>query len=206
MNNFSTSQNNSKKNGQPVVFLDRDGTLNVEVGYIRNLDDLVLIEGAAKAVQKLNQNNIAAVLVTNQTGAARGYYPEIHIKDLNNRLAVLLKEKGAYLDAVYYCPHLPEGSNPLLALKCNCRKPAPGMVEQAYMDFPNFDKNRSFVVGDKATDVGLARQCGAKAVLVETGYGSAVKKGEYQWVVEPDFHASDIGEAVDWILSQVSEK
>src|SRR5580658_7749428 len=91
-----------------VVFLDRDGTLNKEIGYIHKVDDLVLIDGAAQAVLALNKANVAAILTTNQSGAARGYYPEAHIKNLNQRLEDLLKEQGAFLDAVYYCPHLPE--------------------------------------------------------------------------------------------------
>src|ERR1700730_7374795 len=95
---------------RPVVFLDRDGTLNVEAGYIRQLDNLVLIEGAALAVKRLNDAGVAAILVTNQTGAARGYYPEQHILDLNARLVTLLEAQRAFLDAVYYCPHFEGGS------------------------------------------------------------------------------------------------
>ncbi len=192
---------------RPVVFLDRDGTLNEEVGYIRVLEDLNLIEGAAEAVKKLNQAGIAAVLVTNQTGAARGFYPEAHIRELNARLLSLLaEEKQASLDAVYYCPHLPEAQVAAYDSACACRKPETGMVEQAFAEHPDFDRNRAFVIGDKATDVELARNCGAKGVLVTTGYGQAVVKGEYQWPVDPDFQATSIVEAVDWILNQVSGK
>jgi D-glycero-D-manno-heptose 1,7-bisphosphate phosphatase len=188
---------------QPVVFLDRDGTLNVEVGYIRNLDDLVLIEGAADAVKKLNQAGIAAILVTNQTGAARGYYPESHILDLNARLLRLLKAGGAHLDDVYYCPHLEDGTVDPFNRACNCRKPEVGMVDQAYADHPELDRAKSFVIGDKATDVELAQNCGAKGILVTTGYGSAVLGGQYQHPVQPHFQAASIVEAVDWILKQV---
>jgi D-glycero-D-manno-heptose 1,7-bisphosphate phosphatase len=188
---------------QPVVFLDRDGTLNVEIGYIRNVDDLVLIEGAADAVRKLNQSGIAAILVTNQTGAARGYYAESHIHALNARLLKLLKENGAHLDYVYYCPHLEEGIVEPFNRACACRKPAAGMVEQAYAEHPQLDKTKSFVIGDKASDVELAQNCGARGILVTTGYGEAVLKGEYQHVVKPDFQAPSIVEAVDWILAQV---
>lgn len=190
-------------NKKPVVFLDRDGTLNVEVGYIRNLDDLVLIEGAADAIQKLNRSGVAAILVTNQTGAARGYYAESHILDLNARLLKLLANGGAHLDAVYYCPHLENGTVAPYNVACDCRKPEPGMVKQAYEEHPELDSKRSFVIGDKATDVELAQKCGAKGVLVTTGYGTAVIKGEYQHPVEPDFQAASIVEAVDWILGQV---
>src|SRR5262249_23910367 len=96
--------------GRPVVFLDRDGTLNEEVGYIRDLSKLVLIDGAADAVRRLNESKVAAVLITNQSGAARGYYPEDHIRALNSRLLELLKRQDAWLDDMYYCPHLPDGT------------------------------------------------------------------------------------------------
>ena len=190
---------------KPVVFLDRDGTLNVESGYIRDLNDLRLIDGAADAIRKLNSAGIAAVLVTNQTGAARGYYSEQHILDLNAKLVRLLKEEGAVLDDVYYCPHLADGTVEQYTKECDCRKPAPGLVEQAYKEHPEFDRTRSFVVGDKATDVELASNCGAKSILVETGYGKQVQAGEYQWKVTPDFQTDSIVEAVEWILSSLKQ-
>ena len=96
---------NSSKT-RPVVFLDRDGTLNEEAGYIHDLNDLILIKGAAQAISKLNDSGTAAILATNQSGAARGYYTLEHIKALNQRLVDLLKAEGAYLDDIYYCPHL----------------------------------------------------------------------------------------------------
>lgn len=190
---------------KPVVFLDRDGTLNVEKGYIHNVDDLHLIEGAAESVRRLNHAGVVTILVTNQTGAARGFYPEEHIVALNNRLLELLRKEGAHLDKVYYCPHSPEGSVEALICVCNCRKPAPGMVEQAFNEWPELDRNLAFVVGDKASDVELAQNCGVKGILVLTGYGEKVMKGEYQWKVEPDFEAPSINEAVDWILEMVKK-
>jgi D-glycero-D-manno-heptose 1,7-bisphosphate phosphatase len=189
---------------KPVVFLDRDGTLNEEVGYIRDITKLVLIKGAAESVRKLNQAGVAAVLVTNQTGAARGYYEEEHIRQLNRRLEGLLKDEGASLDAVYYCPHLDGAPVEHLALKCSCRKPEPGLVEQAYNEIRELNRSLSYVVGDKSTDVELAQNCGAKGILVRTGYGEAVTKGEYQWKVTPDFEASDIVQAIDWILADLA--
>lgn len=189
---------------KPVVFLDRDGTLNEEVGYIRDLNDLKLIEGAGASVRKLNQSGVAAILITNQTGAARGYYDEDHIKALNNKLLALLKEEGAYLDDVYYCPHLEDGIVEKFSFECQCRKPAIGLVERAYNDHPQLDRSRAFVVGDKATDVELASNCGAKGVLVETGYGKQVLSGEYQWKVVPDYQAQTIIEAIDWILKKLN--
>jgi D-glycero-D-manno-heptose 1,7-bisphosphate phosphatase len=190
---------------KPVVFLDRDGTLNVESGYIRDLNDLRLIDGAADAIRKLNSSGVAAVLITNQSGAARGYYAEEHIRDLNAKLVKLLKAEEAFLDDVYYCPHLPDGTVEKYTQVCQCRKPAPGLVEQAYNEHPELDRSRSFVVGDKATDVELASNCGAKSILVETGYGKQVQSGEYQWKVNPDFQTDSIVEAVDWILNNLKQ-
>lgn len=191
---------------RPVVFLDRDGTLNIEVGYIRDILNLNLIEGAAAAVKALNENGIAAVLVTNQTGAARGYYPEAHIQDLHKRLAELLAAQGAHLDKIYYCPHYEEGIVPSLSFACDCRKPKCGMVEQAYADMPEIDRQHSYVIGDKSTDIELARNCGAKGILVITGYGQQVLDGTYQWPVQPDFVASNIGEAVTWLMNDLGFK
>ncbi|MGD9681501.1 MAG: D-glycero-alpha-D-manno-heptose-1,7-bisphosphate 7-phosphatase [Candidatus Obscuribacterales bacterium] len=188
---------------RPVVFLDRDGTLNVEAGYIRDLENLRLIEGAAEAVKRLNRSGVAAVLVTNQSGAARAYYGEDHILALNERLLKLLDEEGAHLDSVYYCPHLPDGVVEEYTRVCRCRKPATGLVELAYEEHRDLDRERAFVVGDKATDVELARNCGARGILVETGYGQQVIAGEYQWPVEPDYQAASIVDAVNWILSQL---
>lgn len=194
-----------------VVFLDRDGTLNIEAGYIRELPNLNLISGAGEAVRLMNENGIACILTTNQTGAARGYYPEDHILALNKRLEDLLAAHGAHLDAVYYCPHLAPEDGGLVApynVACNCRKPEPGLVEAALKDHSYLIGKPAFVVGDKATDVELARNCtskgiSTKGILVETGYGMDVQAGKYQWKVEPDFQANSIVEAAHWIVSQL---
>jgi D-glycero-D-manno-heptose 1,7-bisphosphate phosphatase len=191
---------------RPVVFLDRDGTLNEEIGYIHDATMLNLINGAAESVQKLNNANIAAVLVSNQTGAARGFYGEDHIHTLNSRLIALLEARGAKLDALYYCPHLETGKVPALSIKCDCRKPQPGLVKRAYQDNPDLDPQCSYVVGDKASDIELARNCGAKGVLVKTGYGQAVMDGRYQQKVEPDYLAHNITDAVNWILKDIDKQ
>ena len=188
---------------RPVVFLDRDGTLNEEIGYIHDVTMLNLINGAAESVKKLNQANIAAVMVSNQTGAARGFYKEEHIKKLNDRLVNLLEEKGAHLDGLYYCPHLESGKVPEFSIACDCRKPEPGLVKKAFKDHPDVDPARSYVVGDKASDVELAKNCGAKGILVKTGYGQAVHDGRYQWKVEPHYLAHNITDAVNWILKDL---
>jgi len=188
---------------KPVVFLDRDGTLNVEAGYIRKLEDLHLIDGAAQSVQSLNKAGVAAIVVTNQSGAARQYYSQSHIQNLHKRLQMLLAEQGASLDAIYYCPHLPEGTEPELTMVCHCRKPAPGMVNRAFAEHPELSRQLSFVVGDKPCDVELAMSCQSRSILVKTGYGDASLQTLTAKNIKPDFVAEDICQAVDWILKQL---
>jgi len=189
---------------RPVVFFDRDGTLNVEKGYLRKVDDLVLIEGAGAAVKRLNQAGVKAILVSNQSGAARKLYPLSHIEALHKRLVELLEKEGAHLDAIYYCPHLPEGQEPTLSIECDCRKPLTGLVNRAFSEHPDLDKSLSFVVGDKTNDLGLANNCGARCILVKTGYGqSLIDSGEYEGF-KIDCQADSVVEAVNWILERVN--
>ena len=205
---MSTSSQ-SDRSLRPVVFLDRDGTLNIEAGYIRDVQNLNLIQGAGEAVKKMNDAGIVCVLTTNQTGPARGYYPESHIHALHERLIKLLAEHGAKLDAIYYCPHLsPEegGKEAPYNIACDCRKPGPGMIERAFREISGIDRGNCYVVGDKATDIYFARACSCKGILVETGFGLDVQDGKYQWRVEPDFQAGSIVEAADWIIASASAR
>jgi D-glycero-D-manno-heptose 1,7-bisphosphate phosphatase len=187
-----------------AVFLDRDGTLNVEKGYISDVGAIELYPGAAAAVRRLNDAGIPAILVTNQTGAARGYYTIEHVHALNRRVSeLLMHEAGARLDAVYFCPHYRDGIVPGFTKDCDCRKPAPGMILQAKRDLPDIDLAQSFVIGDKATDITFARNAGCRGILVRTGYGEQVLAGEYQNLeVQPEKVCADIIEAVAYILSQ----
>ncbi len=187
-----------------AVFLDRDGTLNVEKGYISDVGAIELYPGAAAAVRRLNDAGIPAILVTNQTGAARGYYTIEHVHALNRRVSdLLMHEAGARLDAVYFCPHFKEGIVPEFTKDCDCRKPAPGMILQARRDLPDIDLAQSFVIGDKATDITFARNAGCRGILVRTGYGEQVLAGEYQNLeVQPEKVCADIVEAVAYILLQ----
>lgn len=170
---------------RPAVFLDRDGTINQEVGYIHELDKLQLIPGAAEAIRGLNQLGVPVVLATNQSGPARGFYPESWVLALNQRLVELLAAENARLDGIYYCPHLPEGSVPEFTGVCDCRKPAPGMLKQAAAEL-KLDLQRSWMIGDKATDVEVGQNAGTHTILLTSGYGSRVLAGEYQHRVEAD--------------------
>jgi len=184
-----------------AVFLDRDGTINEEMGYINHLDRLVLLPGAAAAVRSINASGLKAVVVTNQSGAARGYFPVAFIDRVHEKMRRLLSEEGAFLDGIYTCPHGPQPRE--VEAGCDCRKPSPGLLLRAARDL-NLDLARSYVVGDRFQDVVMARGAGARAVLVLTGYG----RGELEFVgpgspVKPDFVAADLPQAVEWILADL---
>jgi D-glycero-D-manno-heptose 1,7-bisphosphate phosphatase len=192
------------QSSQRAAFLDRDGTLNVEKGYLRQVDDLVLIPGVAQAVRRLNDAGVLAVLTTNQTGAARGFYGVDHIHALHARLETLLRDEAdARLDAIFYCPHLEKGVVPEYALSCQCRKPGTGMVENAVRRFPAIDLAQSFVLGDKASDVTFGHNAGCTAILLKTGYGARVLAGQYQTLTHPPHQVFEaLPDAIDWILRQ----
>jgi len=185
-----------------AVFLDRDGVLNVEAGYLYNVEDLHLIPGVAQAVRKLNDLKFFCCLVSNQSGPARNYYPVAHVDALHGRLCkLLLEEGGAKLDAIYYCPYLSStvgGVNPEFTRWSTWRKPNTGMLVAAATEH-DLDLKQSFMVGDKATDIDMAHNAGLKGILVKTGYGTRVISGEYQHHTQPDYLAADLVEAVEWI-------
>ena len=183
-----------------AVFMDRDGTINDERGYLADPCGLGILPGAVDAIRLINENQIKAVVITNQSGVARGYFSEEVVEKIHLRLRELLEEKGAYLDGIYYCPHHPEVGPPEYRKKCNCRKPALGMLNRASTEL-EIDLSRSYVVGDKLTDIEPAYKVGAKGILVLTGYG----KEQMEYLNErskrqPHYIARDILEAVKWIL------
>ncbi|UCG11368.1 MAG: HAD family hydrolase [Deltaproteobacteria bacterium] len=187
-----------------AVFLDRDGTINEEMGYINHLDRFVLLPGAAEAIRRINESGLKTVVVTNQSGAARGYFPLEIIEQVHEKMCRLLREEGATLDGIYTCVHAPAGKEQHGG--CECRKPRIGMMLQAAREL-QLDLESSYVVGDRFKDVEMARNGGAKAVLVLTGYG----KGELGLLgptsnVQADFVAADLSEAVDWILADMMRK
>ena len=187
-----------------AVFLDRDGTINEEMGYLNHIDRFVLIPGAVAAIRSINESGLKAVVVTNQSGVARGYFPKELIDQVHQKMRGLLEEGGAFLDGIYTCTHAPPSKGE--SGGCGCRKPKIGLMEQAAQEL-NLDLEKSYVVGDRFKDVEMARNAGAKAILVLTGYG----KGELEFLgtssrVQADFVAKDLAEAVKWIFSDLSGK
>jgi len=186
-----------------AVFLDRDGTINEQMGYINHIGRFHLLSGAAAAIKKLNDAGIPVVVVSNQSGLARGYFPEELLTAVHDKMHTLLAEEGAYVDAIYYCPHHPEAKEERFREKCDCRKPKPGLVLQA-ADELDLDPKKSFVVGDRWSDIKTAANCGARSILVRTGYG----RGDEQYIgptqqIQPHKKFDDLSGAVDWILTQL---
>lgn len=186
------------------VLLDRDGTVSCEKGYINHVDRFSLYSNSAKAIRLLNEADIPVVLITNQAGVARGYFPFELVDQVHQKLDRLLLEQGnARLDGIYYCPHHKDGTVEPYNVRCNCRKPATGLVDRATADH-DLDLASSFMVGDKISDVELAKNIGATGILVKTGYG----RGELEyfskgWTVDPDYVAEDLYDAVLWILKKL---
>ena len=169
------------KNEQKAIFLDRDGTINKYVGFLRNIDDFELIDGVAEAIRKINESGYLAIVVTNQPVIARGEVSFEELEEIHNKMETLLGKEGAYLDAIYYCPHHPhkgyEGERPELKIDCDCRKPKPGMLLKAAADF-NIDLSRSWMVGDGENDIQAGINAGCKTVLLSNGnesYGQTVR-------------------------------
>ena len=158
---------------RPAVFLDRDGVLNIDHGYAHRPDQLDWVAGAPQAVRLLNEAGYLVVVVTNQSGVARGYFPEAAVKLFHATMQERLLAQGAHIDAFYYCPHHPAGAVPELAIRCQCRKPGPGMLEQAARDWP-IDPARSFMIGDRDDDVRAAQAFGIRGIKFDAKVESLV--------------------------------
>jgi D-glycero-D-manno-heptose 1,7-bisphosphate phosphatase len=182
---------------RPAVFLDRDGTICEEVGYLNHISRLHIFAFAAPAIRKLNQAGLPVIVVTNQSGISRRIFPESLVHQVHERITQELSAAGARIDGYYYCAHSSQE-------ECSCRKPLPGLLEQAAREH-HLRLDRSFVVGDRYGDVKLAHAVNGRGVLVLTGYG----RGEYElhaqeWARQPDLIAEDLSRAVDAILKELS--
>ena len=181
-----------------AVFLDRDGVINEEVNYLSAPDQLRLIPGAPEAIARLNATNLPVIVITNQAGVARGYYPEAQIEVVHAALSHELAQAGAHIDRYYYCPHHPTEGLPPYRVECECRKPRPGLLLQAAQDF-DLDLKQCFVIGDNHSDIALSQATGCHTVLVLTGHGAHVWR-EWRYDFQPDHVAPDLSAAVAWIL------
>jgi D-glycero-D-manno-heptose 1,7-bisphosphate phosphatase len=185
-----------------AVFIDRDGTISEEVGYVNHPSRYRVFPYAAEAIKRLNEADWLAILVTNQAGVARGYFTEDVIGAVHSLLAQELARGGAHLDAIYYCPHHPSVGEPPYRFDCDCRKPRPGLIHRAAFDF-DIDLAGSWMVGDRYGDTVLARNAGTRAALVLSGYGRG--EWEYQraaWQHQPELVAEDLLEAVEKIIAE----
>jgi D-glycero-D-manno-heptose 1,7-bisphosphate phosphatase len=180
---------------RPAVFLDRDGTVAEEVGYLNHIERFRLFPFAGAAIRRLREAGFAVIVVTNQSGVGRGYFPESLVREVNQRMQRELDAQGAKLDGVYYCPHRSED-------RCGCRKPGTGMMERAAREHC-LDLRRSFVVGDRYLDMDMAFRAGSKGVFVRTGYGRGEELWHAkEWLRQPDATVDDLERAIDWILGQ----
>jgi D-glycero-D-manno-heptose 1,7-bisphosphate phosphatase len=180
----------------PVVFLDRDGAINEEMGYINHISRFRLLPGVAGAIRRLNQAGVKVVVVTNQSGAARGYFPPELVDEVHHRLHDLLAAQGAWVDGIYSCLHGPDDG-------CLCRKPQPTLLHRAVQDL-DLDLGRAFMVGDRYNDLKTAANAGVPGILVLTGYG----RGEQAYLgaaqkAQPAYVAEDLAAAVEWLLPRL---
>lgn len=185
---------------KPAVFLDRDGTINEQLGYINHISRFMLLPSAGKAISLLNKNNHIVVVTSNQSGVARGYFPIELVKEINELMKRELAKDDAYMDGIYFCPHHPDGLVPEYRKECTCRKPDIGLIEKARSEL-DIDMRRSYVIGDRWFDIEFAHNAGLPGILVLTGYG----RGDLEYIVphkqiKPTFVAEDLLRAVKWIL------
>lgn len=180
-----------------AVFLDRDGAICEEMGYLNHLRRFAMLRGSAAAIRELNRKGIPVIVVTNQSGVARGFFPESLVHQVNDRMESRLMHRGAHVEGIYYCPHVK-------ADRCKCRKPLTGMMERAAREH-NLQLPGSWVVSDRYADVQMAHAAGGHGALVLSGYG----RGEYtwnrkKWPRQPEVVAEDLAAAVRVILRKWS--
>jgi D-glycero-D-manno-heptose 1,7-bisphosphate phosphatase len=191
------------RNTQHAIFLDRDGTINREIEYLARPKQLELLPGAAEGMRRLQEAGYRLVIVTNQAGVARGYFSEADVRAVHERLREILRAQGVEIDAIYYCPHHPEGQG-AYRQACSCRKPGTGMHLQAAQDL-NLDLAQCVVIGDKVTDLLPGIELGCRTVLVRTGYGQSLLDEGALDNVPVDHVADDLLDASAWVLTISSQ-
>ncbi len=172
-----------------AVFLDRDGTIIAEKNYLSQITEVEVLPGIPSAIRELNRNNFKVIVISNQSGVGQGKFTQKKVEKINNYLKNLLLKKGAKIDKIYFCPHIPENN-------CSCRKPSTGLIHEAQKDF-NIVLEKSYLIGDKASDIEAGYRAGCKTILVLTGCGEKEKEKS-----TPTHLASNLREAVKWILKK----
>lgn len=192
-------------NKQKAIFLDRDGTINEYVGFLRKEEDFRLIPGVSEAIKKINNSGYLAIVVTNQPVIARGEVTEEELEEIHKKMETLLGLDGAYIDDIYYCPHHPdkgfEGEIPELKIECDCRKPKTGMLEKAAREH-NIDLSSSIMIGDSTLDIKMAENVGMQSVLLKTGQKG--EDGKYE--VSPTLIAENLNDAIDDIFKSKTKR
>ncbi len=184
---------------RPAIFLDRDGTINAEADYLGDPADVVILPGAARGIRLLRDASFCLVVISNQSGVARGLFSEDAVKSVNAEVARQLAIENISIDAFYYCPHLPDGTVEEYAVVCPCRKPAPGMLFQAALD-ADIDLAASYTIGDSVRDLAAGRSAGTRTVLVLTGYGKR-SLPDVEADALADYVAVDLVDAANWIIA-----
>lgn len=191
---------------KPAVFLDRDGTINEQMGYINHISRFHLLPRVGEAIRLLNDHHVPVVIVSNQSGLARGYFPDALLEAVHEKMKNLLAEAGAHVDGIYVCPHHPEAVVEKYRTVCDCRKPKTGLLTRAATEL-GLGLGGSYVVGDRWSDLKAAARCRATGILVLTGYG----RGDYEYIgpgqeVQPQFVAEDLYAAAAWIISDLATR
>jgi len=185
-----------------AVFLDRDGTIIEDVGYLRDLSQIDVLPWAPDAIRRLNDAGFAVVVITNQSGVARGYFDEAHVQATHRALDAALAPHGARIAAYYYCPHYPLAADARYGIDCDCRKPAAGLLRRAAADL-GIDLTRSWMVGDWWRDVQAGSGAGTRTILIRTGRSETHRPAPVD-APTPDAILNSLMEAVDWILRSSS--
>ena len=187
---------------RPAVFIDRDGTINEQMGYINHLSRFILLPGTAEALRLLNRQLYLTIIVSNQSGVARGYFPIDLVEQIHDHMGSLLEKEGAHIDGIFFCPHYPKGNVPEYSMVCDCRKPGTGLIQEACKSF-DIDMENSYLIGDRCMDMELAHRSNLKGILVATGYGL----GDIEYVLprspyKPLHIAENLLHAVRWIIEK----
>ncbi len=184
-----------------AVFLDRDGTINKDVGYPNCFQSIEIFPYSFEAVGKINSAGLLAVIITNQSGVGRGLIPEKSLQEIHRKLQATFTRHKVHLDGIYYCPHYLHSSNPEYRKNCTCRKPFPGLALQAAADL-DIDIKKSYMIGDKVEDILFGLNINAKPILVLTGFGLESQQKLREKGIKPSHVASNLLEAVNWILQK----